>query len=97
MKKCKYHYLEKKQVNIQIEKSSMKKSYLFYGNSQKAYLSTIKDSLTNKILAYKLSKDLKINIATETIESLVNNSDVKLLTDTFMHSDQGVRYTSPIF
>ncbi len=72
-------------------------TYLFYGANQKAYLSTVKDSSTNEILAYKLSNNLKIDIATETIANLINNSTVRLSTDAFIHSDQGVHYTSPIF
>lgn len=53
-------------------------------------MSTIKDSSTNEILAYKLSENLKINIATETIENLINNSDVRLSVDAFIHLDQDI-------
>lgn len=72
-------------------------TYLFYGKSQKAYLSTIKDSSTNEILAHVLSKSLSLEIATETIYQLLSNSNFKLRQDSFIHSDQGVHYTSPIF
>ncbi|MFV0363684.1 MAG: IS3 family transposase, partial [Suipraeoptans sp.] len=61
-------------------------TYLFYGTNQKAYLSTIKDSSTNEILSYKLPENLKINLATETIENLINNSDFRLTADAFIHS-----------
>ena len=72
-------------------------TYLFYGKSQKAYLSTIKDSSTNEILAHVLSKSLSLEIATETINQLLSNSNFELRQDSFIHSDQGFHYTSPIF
>lgn len=72
-------------------------TYLFYGAKQKAYLSTIKDSSTNEILAYKLSENLKIDIATDTIKKLTSNKKIHLNDAAFIHSDQGVHYTSPIF
>ncbi len=55
--------------------------YLFYGTRRKAYLSTIKDGSTNEILTYKLSINLKINIAT----------------DRFIHSDHGVHLQVRLF
>ncbi|MDF2615341.1 MAG: transposase [Clostridia bacterium] len=72
-------------------------TYLFYGNGKKAYLSTIKDSSTNEILAYNLSDKLTLDIATDTIHKLANNGQVKLDKGAFIHSDQGVHYTSPTF
>jgi putative transposase len=72
-------------------------TYLFYGKGNKAYLSTIKDGSTNEILAYNLSDNLRLNIATDTILQLKKNSKFKLSKDAFIHSDQGVHYTSPTF
>ena len=72
-------------------------TYLFYGKGQKAYLSTIKDASTNEILAYNVSDSLKLDIATDTIHKLKKNRSIKLHKDAFIHSDQGVHYTSPIF
>lgn len=72
-------------------------TYLFYGKSKKAYLSTIKDSCTNEILAYNVSDSLKLDIATDTILKLKKNRKIKLTKDAFIHSDQGVHYTSPMF
>ena len=46
-------------------------TYMPYGNNKIAYLSTIKDSSTNEILAYNLSNSLAIDIVTETINKLV--------------------------
>lgn len=71
-------------------------TYLFYKNGQKAYLSTILDASTNEVLSYNLSKSLKINIVIETINNLIKTTSF-LHKDAFIHSDQGVHYTSPIF
>lgn len=72
-------------------------TYLFYKNGQKAYLSTVLDASTNEVLAYNLSKSLKIDIVTDTIEKLISSNKFLISSDTFIHSDQGVHYTSPIF
>jgi len=71
-------------------------TYLFYGNSKKAYLSTIKDGSTNEILAYNISSSLAINLATDTLHKLKKNK-IKFPKGAFIHSDQGVHYTSPIY
>ena len=72
-------------------------TYLFYGNGNKAYLSTVKDGSTNEILAYNVSDSLKLDIVIDTILKLKKNRKIKLTKDAFIHSDQGVHYTSPIF
>lgn len=72
-------------------------TYLFYGNGKKAYLSTIKDGSTNEILAYNISDKMTLDIATNTVNKLINDGQVKLTKDAFIHSDQGVHYTSPKF
>lgn len=72
-------------------------TYLFYGNGKKAYLSTVKDSSTNEILSYNLTDRLTLDIALDTIHKLVNNGQIKLAKDAFIHSDQGFHYTSPTF
>jgi transposase InsO family protein len=72
-------------------------SYLSYSNSKRAYLSTVKDSSTNEILAYNVSDSLKLDIATDTILKLKKNIKIKLTEDAFIHSDQGVHYTSKVF
>ncbi|WP_434796432.1 IS3 family transposase [Terrisporobacter vanillatitrophus] len=72
-------------------------TYMPYGSCKMAYLSTIKDSSTNEILAYNLSNSLAIDIVTKTIDNLINLKSFKLHKDAFVHSDQGAHYTSPIF
>lgn len=71
-------------------------SYLPY-NGKMAYLSTIKDGSTNEILAYHVSDRITLDIATRTVEKLFRNKRVKLHPEAFIHSDQGVHYTSPKF
>lgn len=72
-------------------------TYLPYSNSNMAYLSTIKDSSTNEILAYNVSDRININIALETIHKLMKNRQITLADNAFIHSDQGSHYTSPQF
>lgn len=70
-------------------------TYLPYGNKAMAYLSTIKDGSTNEVLAYHISDKITLDIATKTIQKLMNNKRVKLVSNAFIHSDQGAHYTSP--
>lgn len=72
-------------------------TYLFYGKGKKAYLSTIKDSSTNKILAYQVSDQITLDIALNTLNKLKKNRKVRLAEGAFIHSDQGGHYTSPIY
>jgi transposase InsO family protein len=72
-------------------------TYMPYGINKTAYLSTIKDSSTNEILAYHLSENLQLEIVTKTIDKLIEFRTFNLHADAFIHSDQGVHYTSPIF
>lgn len=72
-------------------------TYLFYGNGQKAYLSTIKDASTNEILAYHVSDRITMDIATDTLKKLKKNRKIKLVKGAFIHSDQGTHYTHPDF
>lgn len=72
-------------------------AYLTYKCGKRAYLSTIKDSSTNEILAYNISDSLKLDIALNTLKKLSLNSNVKLHDNALIHSDQGVHHTSPKF
>lgn len=72
-------------------------TYMPYGRCHMAYLSTIKDACTNEILSYQLSTRLTLDIAMETIEKLVKQHKNLLHKEAFIHSDQGVHYTSPKF
>lgn len=70
-------------------------TYLPYGRSEPAYLSTILDASTGEILSYNLSNRLTLDIATDTIDALVNQRQLKLHKDAFIHSNQRSHYTSP--
>lgn len=72
-------------------------TYLSYGNGQRAYLSTIKDSSTNEILAYHVSERLTMDLATDTLLKLKKNRNFKKVKDALIHSDQGTHYTHPDF
>ena len=72
-------------------------TYLFYGKGKKAYLSTILDAATNETLAYNLSPNMKLDLAIDTIHKLKKNRKINLHKDVYIHSDQGVHYTSPQF
>ena len=103
MKSTKEHTVLPNLLNRQFKQESPGKvlltdiSYLFFKNGQKAYLSTILDDSTNEILAYNISKRLKIDIVTYTINKLIKNNSNILRDNSFIHSDQGVHYTSPVF
>lgn len=72
-------------------------TYLPFGSSKMAYLSTIKDDATNEILAYHISDRITLDIATTTIKKLVSEKGELIHPEAFIHSDQGSHYTSPIF
>jgi putative transposase len=72
-------------------------TYMPYGTSCMAYLSTIKDASTNEILSYQLSKRITLDIATETVQKLMKSNKNLLNSKAFIHSDQGSHYTSPRF
>ncbi|MCA1321160.1 IS3 family transposase [Bacillus tianshenii] len=72
-------------------------TYLFYGKGQKAYLSTIKDSSTNEILAYHVSDRMTMDLATDTLSKLKKNRNFKKAENSLIHSDQGTHYTHPDF
>ena len=72
-------------------------TYLNYKNGKIAYLSTIKDSSSNEILAHHISDNLHLHIALKTLDKLKLNSEFKFHHGAILHSDQGVHYTSPIF
>lgn len=71
-------------------------TYLTYQYGKRAYLSTIKDAETNEILAYEVSDKITLDIALNTLQKL-KLKHRHLTKDAFIHSDQGVHYTSPKF
>lgn len=71
-------------------------TYLHYQNKH-AYLSTIKDSCTKEIVAYKVARNLKLNFVLETLNDLCVNHLTGSKTHRLIHSDQGFHYTSHAF
>ena len=49
------------------------------------------------ILAHKISDRITLDVVTDTIKDLVKNHKETLHEETFIYSDQGIHYTSPIF
>ncbi len=72
-------------------------TYIFYGSRQCAYLSTVKDGCTRQIVSYVLSRSLELPIVTDTIHLLKGNEIYEISKDAYIHSDQGVHYTSRKF
>lgn len=70
-------------------------TYLTYKGNKRAYLSTMKDSQTNEILAYQVSSSLSIEIALNTLQQLKKHRHIAK--DAMIHSDQGFHYTNPKF
>lgn len=71
-------------------------TYLFYSD-KKCYLSTILDACTHEILAYCLSRNLKVDFVLETVDKLIAEYGAELDNETIVHSDQGSHYTSYAF
>lgn len=69
-------------------------TYLTYSGGKRAYLSVIKDSSTNEIVAYNISENLKVEIALDTVNILLRKQ-IKLDSEVLIHSDQGFHYTNP--
>ena len=52
---------------------------------------------TKEVLAYCLSDNIRLEIALTTIERLMEEHGERLAEGAYIHSDQGVHYTSPKF
>lgn len=68
-------------------------TYIPY-NETFAYLSTILDAFTKQILAYVVSPSLEVDFVLETVNILIRDHGISLTSETVVHSDQGVHYTS---
>ena len=71
-------------------------TYLFFENG-KCYLSTILDAFTHEVLAYKVSRSLKVDFVLDTVDALISEHGSTLDNETIVHSDQGCHYTSYAF
>lgn len=61
------------------------------------YLSVIMDAFTKQALAFVLSESLELDFVLETVNMLIEKHGVSLDSETLIHSDQGVHYTSKKF
>lgn len=69
-------------------------TYIQYGKGKRAYLSTIKDSSTQMILAWQLSTSLELKFVIDTVKLLLAMYSGELDMNVVLHSDQGCHYTS---
>lgn len=60
-----------------------------------AYLSAVKDIATREIVAWNLSRHLRMDIVLDTVKSMKNNDVIPSLKNILVHSDQGFHYTNP--
>jgi len=71
-------------------------TYLPFSGSL-AYLSATKDIASREIVAWNLSRHVKMDLVSETIKNMEENKDTPSLRDILIHSDQGFHYTSRIY
>ena len=69
-------------------------TYLKYDLNQTAYLSGVKDSVTNELHAYQVSESLDIGFVEQTMNQLF---EISLDSQSLINSDQGSHYTSRAF
>jgi len=69
-------------------------TYLTYDLNQRAYLSGIKDGVTNEIHGYKVSKSLDVSFVEDSMNQL---EKLTLDPNALINSDQGAHYTSHAF
>lgn len=67
-------------------------TYLYYGMSQKAYLSAVKDIASHEIVGWKLSNNLSLKFVLDSVSELKTKDN-----NAIIHSDQGVHYTHPTY
>lgn len=65
-------------------------TYLFYGKSEKAYLSAVKDLATNEIVSFKVMQRPNVGSFVEQIADFFSDKGQQ---ETLIHSDQGYQYT----
>lgn len=69
-------------------------TYIINGRAPRCYMSTVIDACTKELLAWVMSESLEIDFVLETVNQLIENHGISLTTQTLIHSDQGVHYTS---
>lgn len=69
-------------------------TYLIYANSQRAYMVSILDAYTKQLLAYAISRSLKVDFVLAAVKMLVRDHGSSISEETLIHSDQGTHFTS---
>jgi len=70
-------------------------TYLYYGNSQRAYLSAMKDLASGELIAHEMSQNLTVDFVKKTIDEALKATPKEALSELIIHSDQGFHYTHP--
>jgi len=70
-------------------------TYLYYGLSQRAYLSVIKDIASHEIVSWQVSSNITLKFVLDSVNDLKKIKTVS--SETIIHSDQGAHYTSPAY
>jgi transposase InsO family protein len=68
-------------------------TYLYYGMSQRAYLSVVKDIASKEIVSWQVSGNITLKFVLDSLDYLKNIKTID--SNTIIHSDQGSHYTSP--
>lgn len=69
-------------------------TYIINGKAPRCYMSTIIDACTKELLSWVLSDSLEIDFVLETVNKLIVDHGISLMSETLIHSDQGTHYTS---
>lgn len=72
-------------------------TYLYYGKSEKAYLSATKDLATNEIVSYKMMKTPTVASFVDEFKSMLERIPKQQRKKLMIHSDQGFQYTHESF
>lgn len=79
------------------EKCSTDITYLYFGRSQRAYLSATRDLASGEIVSYEPSQTLTIDFVDRMLDKLIETIPEEELKDMLMHSDQGFHFTHPSY
>lgn len=72
-------------------------TYLTYGEHYRAYMVTILDAYTKRLLAYAVSRSMEVDFVLDAVNFLISEHGVSLQTETLINSDQGSHFTSRRF
>ena len=72
-------------------------TYLHYGNGEKAYLTSFRDSRTHEILGYDVSESLEAASTIKAFHRLIEDHGSELNDVRLVHTDHGSQYTSNEF